>query len=79
MKSPKPLSQKATMVVLWRHSLHIGAPRLVRHRAHVLRPLASSTEYRCNNDEATINMGIHHEPREVPAKVPKQADMRAKV
>ena len=27
------------------------------------------------DDEATINMGIHHELREVPGKVPKQADM----
>ena len=29
------------------------------------------------DDEAT--MGIHHEPREVPCKVPKQAEMGDKV
>ena len=27
----------------------------------------------------TINMDIHHEPREVPCKVPKKADMGVKV
>ena len=31
------------------------------------------------DDEATIIMGIHHEPREVPCKVPKQAEMGDKV
>ena len=30
------------------------------------------------DDEATI-MGIHHEPREVPCRVPKQAEIGDKV
>ena len=31
------------------------------------------------DDEVTIIMGIYHEPREVPCKVPKQAEIGDKV
>ena len=33
--------------------------------------------FKVSDDEATINIGIHRELREVPGRVPEQADMGA--